>query len=54
MDTYGKFGYGFSFFGFRYPQDGNPAVMAQFMGEIVGEAMQYSMGLMMQKLGGAR
>lgn len=54
MDTYGKFGYGFSFFGFRYPQDGNPAVMAQYMGEIVGEAMQYSMGLMMQKLGGAR
>ena len=51
-DTYGKYGYGFSFFGFRYPKSLDPAVIGAFMGEIVGEAMNYSVGLLMQKMGG--
>lgn len=52
-DTYGKFGYGFSFFGFRYPKSLDPAIIGAFMGEIVQAQMEYSMGLMMQKLGAA-
>ena len=53
-DACGKFGYGFSFFGYRYPVDGNPEVFGAFMGEIVQAAMEYSMGMMMQKNGGVQ
>ena len=47
LDTYGKYHRGYCFFGFRYPNSLDPAVIAAFMAPIAQKATEYSFELMM-------
>jgi hypothetical protein len=46
LDTYGKWHRGYCFFGFRYPNSIDPAVIAAFMAPIVQKATEYAFELM--------
>ena len=47
LDTYGKYHRGYCFFGFRYPNSLDPAVIAAFMAPIAQKATEYAFELMM-------
>ncbi len=46
LDTYGKYGYGYCFFGFRYVNSLDPAVLGAAMGAIAQKATEYSLELL--------
>jgi uroporphyrinogen-III decarboxylase len=46
LDTYGKYHRGYCFFGFRYPNSIDPAVIAAFMAPIAQKATEYAFELM--------
>lgn len=50
LDTYGKYGKGYAFFGFRYFNSLDPNAMMQAMAPIVEEAMKYSFQLLFTKM----
>lgn len=48
LDTYGKYHKGYCFFGFRYVNSLDPAVLGAAMGEIVQIAVEYGFELLKQ------
>ena len=51
LDTYGKYGYGYAFFGFRYVNSLDFELFMRNMGAIIEESMKYSFELMAKNMG---